>query len=323
MTKEEQTMKSKTPRSLPIVVALAILLAAAGSPALAEGRLASEVSSGGPGQMGGGESPPQEEPEAVRALASPALSSDCNLCLACGGEVGVCAALCSLAAATKSPGDVKNCGICLMGVVATSPVCYNACKNCLTGDRSVACQDYNSWSREMCTTEEWVCCNAVQGCYTCAPYGGYCPADSYNCGYGSKPVCDADGAIEVFQREGITVAEMVYRELQALEPVVDPDAPRIGRDLAPAVETEGVRPGTPGRKRIRDWHQRGPNSVYAFSCDDGGGGGGGGGGTGGTGGGGSTTCTDCSCQGEYTSWEGTVCGTTVEELVEACWSSCD
>jgi hypothetical protein len=33
------------------------------------------------------------------------------------------------------------------------------------------------------------------------------------------------------------------------------------------------------------------------------------------------SCADCSCTGEYTSWEGTVCGST-EEMIDDCWNSC-
>lgn len=43
--------------------------------------------------------------------------------------------------------------------------------------------------------------------------------------------------------------------------------------------------------------------------------------TGGSGGS-NTVCTDCKCTGQFNSFEGQVCGTSTDQLIQACWNSC-
>lgn len=318
-------------RSLPgTTAALALLLAIAGSPAAAADEKVALAPSARIGVAAPGEHVFQDTDEGLCRSASPslrnatgALIASCTTCANCGVGVAVCSLICGQAAATKNPVTVRECGLCLLGTLPAAQPCISACWNCMTHDRSVACQDYNSWSREMCTSEEWVCCNGVDGCTSCAPYGGYCPAGTYSCGYGSRPAtCDTFDFVQVVREPEITVGELMRRRLAV-----------IGTELGgAATRRPGWDPATTGFAAAAaaplavdpQWRQRGPDAVYALQCDDDDGG------TGGVGdgddddgeGSGDTTCTDCSCQGEFTSWEGTVCGSSAEELVDDCWNSC-
>lgn len=258
---------------------------------------------------------------------SAALSASCTSCYTCGANLGICVALCGQAAVTKNPSHMRDCGICLMTAVGAG-ACIPSCWSCLTNDYRVACLDY-PYATSMCTSEEWVCCNGQDGCISCAPYGGYCPSHTYHCGYGSEPGCgEDDTTLFVVRRPGIRVADMLELDSSHMEVTAsgaagsEVERARPGRDLTPPVGLPRAVAGSPAGDRVPDrkpirlrWHQRGPDAVFAFQCDGGGGGGN-------DGGGGGTYCTDCSCTGQYTSWEGTVCGGSSAELVDQCWSSC-
>lgn len=167
-------------------------------------------------------------------------------------------------------------------------------------------------------------CNdsCVQACHlygVCSDTSGSSSPLDCQC-YGIRndiPGCGSDGCTEflsiaVVRERGITVDKMNAREAAVRQAITA----RSGLDAT--IAGWGAGGGL-------SWSQYGPNAIVAKTCDDGGGSGGGGGGGGGGSGGGSgggETCTHCSCEGEHTSWEGEVCGGSVDELVDECWNSC-
>jgi hypothetical protein len=232
----------------------------------------------------------------------------------------------AMVAPSTAPCGAKCRGAC--GADCSSPLCsvkssgcefvcptHSFCRfhdGCYDGCNAA----YGCWS-----PLAWVCkrgcddqCLASYPSTTCAawsqglgPNDGYrtyneCPSGGGGGGGGGDGCLYAE--VQVVREPGITPTAMGGRRLIA-EPSGDAaaaaDASRI--QLGPAAgEAARWTPDGPS-----EWRQHGPDAVFAFTCDGGSGG---------------THCTDCTCEGEVTSWEGEVCGSSSEELVDECWNSC-
>lgn len=184
--------------------------------------------------------------------------------------------------------------------------CYDSCGPCwsplrwlckLECDRD--CLEFGfseltcaAWSQGMGPIEGWININECS-----APPGGG--------GGGGSDECGVYAEVQVVREPGITVAEIQRRLLIA--EVRNDQAERLGAGLpssgASNAATRGAVTGRP-HDAGRGWRQRGPDAVFAAQCTDDDG-----------------DCADCSCQGEFTSWEGEVCG-SAEEMVDECWDSC-
>ncbi len=188
--------------------------------------------------------------------------------------------------------------------------CYDSC-NSVYGCSSLA-----AWSckrlicDEGCVAQGYssdTCAAWSQGLGPSTGYATYNECDGNDCYGGDGGAFDF---LQVVREPGVTVTEMNLRDALSSGPMAS--ALEAGRIPSSQALSSGSGPGQPDA--TRRWRSLGPDGVYSFDCGGSGGGGGDGGG--------GTYCTDCTCTGEFTSWEGEVCGSTTEELVDACWDSC-
>lgn len=204
--------------------------------------------------------------------------------------------------ACASPPDPVTCSACVIALGAAAAACNDP--HC----DQIEC---NADCVQACHLYGW--CSDTSG--SSSPLDCDCFGirdDTPGCG-GDDDGCTEFQSVSVVREPGITVNTMNAREAVVL------DAINGGRSRGSVIV--GWELGT-----RHTWRQLKPDSVYSFICDDdgdgGGSGGGGGGGGDGDGGGGGESCTHCSCEGEFTSWEGEVCGSSADELVDECWNSC-